>query len=82
MFDFDVKLVIVMPSYGITDKVYGNVSAYYFLCAIKGVTSDYTDSYRRSRYYTWNINKLSWYSDKNDVGQCNISNTTYYWVGL
>ena len=82
MFDFNIQLVIVMPSWGITDSAYGYVAAYYFLCAIKGVISDYSNSNRYPRYYTWNINKLSWYSDKNDVGQCNIPNATYYWVGL
>lgn len=82
MFDFDVKLVIVMTNWGITDQSYGYVASYYFLCAIKGVTSDFANSNKFNRYYTWNINKLSWYSEKTDIGQCNISNMTYYWIGL
>lgn len=82
MFDFNIHLVIIMPSYGITDQSYGYVASYYFLCVIKGVTSDYANSNKFNRHYTWNINKLSWYSTKTDVGQCNIQNTTYYWIGL
>ena len=82
MFEFVPQLVITMPSYGITDSSYGYVASYYFLCAIRGVESDYSSSNKFSRYYTWASNKLSWYSTRGDVGQCNIANTTYYWIGF
>lgn len=80
MFEFAVHFIFIEEALnGMVNRNNG-LTEYQFLMSVYDTQADYL--YNGYRYYIWNNNRFSWYTEAGDQAQLNDTSTKYCYIAF